>query len=69
MTSGDPEALADALAGLLSDPDRAAAYAKAGRSAVEREFELSGNVDRLERLIIQAAGVNAAAALATRAHV
>ncbi len=69
VASGDAEALANALAGLLADPDRASAYAQAGRRTVEREFELSGNVDRLERLIEQAVGAQAAAALAMRTHV
>ncbi len=69
VSSGDPEALADALDGLLADPARAERYSSAGRAIVENEFELANNVDRLVRLIERAVGAHAGAALATRAHV
>ena len=38
----DPEALADAVARLLDDPDRARAMGRAGREKVDEEFSLAG---------------------------
>lgn len=69
VPSNDAEALADALAGLLANPERMASYMRAGRRVVEGEFELSRNVDRLARLIEAAVGARAGAGVATRAHV
>jgi colanic acid/amylovoran biosynthesis glycosyltransferase len=44
---GDPVALADALATLLSDPQRARSMGAAGRRRAERLFDLATNVARL----------------------
>lgn len=44
---GDPAGLADALATLLNDPDRARAMGAAGRRRAERLFDLSTNVRQL----------------------
>jgi glycosyltransferase involved in cell wall biosynthesis len=43
----EPEALADALAELLKDPDRAARMGAAGRQRVERLFTLDRFLDRI----------------------
>lgn len=40
LVPGDPEALADAVEGLLADPERAAALGREGRRKVERDFSL-----------------------------
>jgi glycosyltransferase involved in cell wall biosynthesis len=46
---GDPEALAEALASLLHDPDRRAAMGRAGRERQRREFDFVGMVRKLEQ--------------------
>lgn len=45
----DPEALAEALIGMLDDPDRAAALGRQGRIEVERRFTTRTMVDALVR--------------------
>jgi len=47
---GDAGALADALAGLASDPQRARRFGAAGRARVLQGFDLIRNASRLERL-------------------
>ena len=42
-----PEALGEALAGLLADPNRAAAFGRAGRQTVEARYGLARMVERL----------------------
>lgn len=44
---GDPVGLAAALAALLTDPDRRAAYRAAGRRTVESHFSFARRMDRL----------------------
>lgn len=44
---GDVAALADALAALLADPDRAKRMGEAGRTRVEREFSLAASTARV----------------------
>lgn len=46
----DPPALAEAILGLLADPGRARAMARAGRTRVERCFSLEAKLDRTEAL-------------------
>ena len=46
---GAVDDLADALAGLLADPDRRARLAAGGRDRVTEEFALAVNLDRLQR--------------------
>ncbi len=48
---GDPVALATAVADLLLDPARAAAYGAAGRRAVERDFSTDAQAHRLSVLL------------------
>ena len=45
----EPEALAEALVGMLDDPDRAAALGRQGRIEVERRFTTTAMVDALVR--------------------
>jgi glycosyltransferase involved in cell wall biosynthesis len=49
----DPHRLADAIAELLSDPDRAAEMGRRGNERQRREFDLSTMVRRLEELYIE----------------
>ena len=46
----DPEALADAIAALLDDPERRVAYGEAARQRVEEEFSREQMIDRTEAL-------------------
>jgi glycosyltransferase involved in cell wall biosynthesis len=50
VAPGDPPALAAAIIRLLSDPDLAASFGRAGRARVEHEFGLDVMVDRTEAL-------------------
>jgi glycosyltransferase involved in cell wall biosynthesis len=50
VPAGDPARLAEAVAGLLSDPERAHRLGRAGRRRVERAFDLRGVVRRYEQL-------------------
>jgi colanic acid/amylovoran biosynthesis glycosyltransferase len=52
----DPEAVARAVGRLLDDRAAAAALARAGRAAVEAEFDVRRNVGRLRSLLEEAAG-------------
>lgn len=47
----DPDALVDALAGLLADPARARSTGAAGRAWMRRDWALSGRVERLRDLL------------------
>jgi phosphatidylinositol alpha-1,6-mannosyltransferase len=47
----DVPAIADRVAGLLADPDRARAMGAAGRAWVEREWRWEQQADRLQSLI------------------
>jgi len=51
-----PGPVADAVAGLLADPDRARAMGVAGRRRVEDEFSWPAVVTRLRQLLAEAAG-------------
>ncbi len=51
----DPTALADALAAVLSDPERAAAMGRAGRARVEERFAWDEIIRQWERLLFQVA--------------
>jgi phosphatidylinositol alpha-1,6-mannosyltransferase len=51
-----PGPVADAVAGLLADPDRARAMGAAGRHRVEDEFSWPAVVTRLQQLLAEAAG-------------
>ena len=51
----DPEALAQALAGMLRDRERAQRMGEAGRARVEALFDLDHSVDRIEALYEQVA--------------
>jgi len=51
VPAGDPAALATAIADLLLDPDRAAAFGAAGRRSVERRFTTEMQAQRLAELI------------------
>jgi glycosyltransferase involved in cell wall biosynthesis len=51
----NPEALADAFAGLAADPERRASLGAAGRRAVEREFGRGAWLDRWEALLSDSA--------------
>lgn len=55
---GDVEALADALEGLLGDPDRRARLAR-GALAFAREFSWDATSRRLEEVLVRAAGTGA----------
>jgi glycosyltransferase involved in cell wall biosynthesis len=48
---GDPDALADAIGGLLADPERAMAMGRAGRAAVEQHFTSRQMANDLARLL------------------
>ena len=50
---GDAAALAQALATLLSDPDKAQAFGVAGRDRA-REFTVTAIVERIERMYADA---------------
>jgi glycosyltransferase involved in cell wall biosynthesis len=52
----DPPALADAIAGLLADPARAAALARAGRRRFAAEFSAVTVVGRWREFLRQVAG-------------
>jgi glycosyltransferase involved in cell wall biosynthesis len=47
---GDANAIADAVARLLGDPDSGARFARAGRERIEAEFDLDRNAARLAAL-------------------
>ena len=49
----DPTALANSLAKVYHNPNRAHQLAQAGRTLVQKEFELSANVQRLATLFEQ----------------
>ncbi|MGH2708592.1 MAG: glycosyltransferase family 4 protein, partial [Actinomycetota bacterium] len=51
----DPEALAEALAGFLSDPGAALGMGRAGRRKVEQHFSPQRHLERLEELYAEAA--------------
>jgi len=46
----DPQALADAIIGILSDPQQAEEMGKAGRERVKKEFSLDRMIREMERL-------------------
>ncbi len=50
---GNPLALADAVSGLLRNPDAMVALSRAARSTVEREFGMARMTSELERLYLQ----------------
>ena len=50
VPGGRPEELADAVEGLLREPDRARAIGRAARAAVEREFSTERYAEHLARL-------------------
>jgi len=50
----DPAALAEAMASLLSQPETARAFGKAGRMKVESEFDAKRNVNRIAAALRQA---------------
>jgi len=52
----DPEALAEALAGLLADPDRRATYGLAGRRRAVERYDWSQVVAETERVLTRVAG-------------
>jgi glycosyltransferase involved in cell wall biosynthesis len=47
VPAGDGDALAEALDGLLRDPERARRMGEAGRARVEREFSLAASAERV----------------------
>lgn len=53
VNPGDPEALADAMAQLLSDPDRRTALGIAGRRRIETLFSIQTSARSHERLFLQ----------------
>jgi len=57
---GDPDALASAIAGLLSSPERRASLAQRGRERMEREFAVEPLVEQLRDLLGFGAGAEAA---------
>jgi glycosyltransferase involved in cell wall biosynthesis len=50
VPGGDPGALADAIERVLSDPDRARAWARQGRARVVTHFDLGTHVGRVQDL-------------------
>jgi glycosyltransferase involved in cell wall biosynthesis len=52
----DPQALAEAIARVVTDPARGAALARAARDRVEERFDLRRNVSELRVLLEEAAG-------------
>ena len=56
VDGGDVDAVAEAVAGLLVDPERAAAMGKAGRARVERSFTWPVIAGRLAGWLREAAG-------------
>jgi glycosyltransferase involved in cell wall biosynthesis len=50
----DADAFADGLATLLSQPDKARQYGRAGREKVVREFDAMRNVERISMALSQA---------------
>ena len=50
VAPGDPSALAAAISGALSDPERRVTMGQAGRAIVEREFSWTAAADRTLRL-------------------
>jgi starch synthase len=48
----DERALADAIAGLMDDPGRAAALGRAARADIERHYTLDRMVERFEQLYL-----------------
>jgi len=48
---GDAAALATAMRRILEDPERGAAFGRAGRQKVARDFDLRKNAARLRSLI------------------
>lgn len=61
VPSGDPQAAAAVLLGLLRDPARATALGREGRSRVEREHALGAVVDQFEALYETAAAATTTA--------
>ena len=57
----DPAALAAALSGLIVDPARAEALARAGMASAERDFSIAAAADRLEEFYRRAAARGARA--------
>jgi glycosyltransferase involved in cell wall biosynthesis len=55
VTPGRPEELADALARLAGDPELRGRLGSAGRSTIERDFDLRTNATKLVRLFERAA--------------
>lgn len=50
----DPDALAEALASLIDDPDRRLAIAKAGRRRIETSFDVARLTERLQDVLLAA---------------
>jgi glycosyltransferase involved in cell wall biosynthesis len=48
---GDRDALADAIHGLLGDPDRAFEMGRAGRAAVEQRLTTAAQAQALARIV------------------
>jgi glycosyltransferase involved in cell wall biosynthesis len=53
---GDPDALAQAIGGLLADPERRTRLGAAARCRIETEFPLSRMIDGYERVLGQVSG-------------
>lgn len=51
VAAGDPRALAEALATLIRDPARRAAFGAAGEARIRQEFPASRGIDRLSALL------------------
>jgi glycosyltransferase involved in cell wall biosynthesis len=57
VPAGDPDALAQAIGGLLADPERRTQLGAAARRRIETEFPLSRMIDEYERILGQVSGV------------
>jgi glycosyltransferase involved in cell wall biosynthesis len=57
VPAGDPDALAQAIGGLLAGPERRTQLGAAARRRIETEFPLSRMIDEYERILGQVSGV------------
>jgi glycosyltransferase involved in cell wall biosynthesis len=55
VPAGDADALADALGGLLGNPERAVAMGRAGRERARRDFSVEQMVGGLDRVLASVA--------------